>query len=193
MTNNTLMPNVGLRVQPDRQEPGWISATFKRWLVENLRNARKILYQDVSTYTTVTTNPTDLGSYAIPANMLEQNGHGLKFLITGNHAATANNKTLTVVWGGVTIFTSGAVAANNKQFVVEGTIYRTGPATQEINTWGTVVNSAVVDGGRTAGVADLTVAQILKVNVTDATAAGGTIQRTALIEKLDNFDYANGR
>src|SRR6185437_7311642 len=170
MTNNTLMPNVGLRVQPDKQEPGWTSQTFKRWLLENLRNARKVLYQDVTPYTTATTNPTDLGSYSIPANMLEQNGHGLKFLFTGTHAATANNKTLTVVWGGVTIFTFGAVAANNKQWVVEGVIYRLAPAVQEINTWGTVVNGIVVDGGRLAGAADLTAAQILKINVTDATA-----------------------
>lgn len=192
MTNNILGPAVGLPVQPKTQEPGFTSQSFKRWLVENLRAARKNLYSDVGPYPTLGLGAANLGNgYNIPANLLAQTGEGLYINVRGIYAANANNKTLLIAFGGVTIVTTGALAANATFFELEVWIYRVTSATQRQYGKG-IANNAVVNINRVAGALDLTAAQLITINATTPTAIGDLTVEHVLVEKLDQPNFASG-
>lgn len=80
----------------------------------------------------VGTGVDDLITYSIEAGKLAADGDYLEFTMTFDFAANANNKQITVVYGGTTIYASGAGAQNDGSMEIKGTIIRTGAATQRI-------------------------------------------------------------
>jgi hypothetical protein len=88
------------------------------------------------------TNTTDVGNvgagvddlitYTIPAGKLATNGDYLEFTMTFVFAANANSKQVQVIYGGTTVYASGAQAQNDGTMEIRGTIIRTGAATQKI-------------------------------------------------------------
>lgn len=72
----------------------------------------------------------DLMTYSIPAGSLATNGDTIHVVCAGIFAANANNKTLTLVYGGTTLISTGAVAFNAADWHIEAWITRTGATTQ---------------------------------------------------------------
>lgn len=69
-------------------------------------------------------------SYSIPAGTMATDGDRVEFKYVATFAANANNKTILAVYGGTTMYTSGTVAKNGGSVTVEGSVVRTGAATQ---------------------------------------------------------------
>lgn len=98
------------------------------------------------------TGATDLITYSLPANSLTNNGDILEITAWGKYAANANSKTVALAFGGQTILTTGAIAANNGTWSIKATIIKTATATQEIVSEILSSNSSVSDSAtRTAG------------------------------------------
>ena len=72
----------------------------------------------------------DLITATIGGSTMSVNGNGIKITAWGTTAANANNKTITLNYGGTTLVTSGAVGFNNAPWYIEATVIRTGAATQ---------------------------------------------------------------
>lgn len=81
---------------------------------------------DVSTIGNVGTGNDNLLAFTIVANALANTGDYAEFDAFGEFAANANNKTLQVVYGGTTIFNTGAVAFNGSNWRLNVKILRTG-------------------------------------------------------------------
>lgn len=77
---------------------------------------------------------TDLMSTTINYGTLTQLGASIVISACGTTAANANNKTFKLKLGSTTIFTSGAIAMNNKDWTFQGEIVYNGGSSQ-IN-WG---------------------------------------------------------
>lgn len=72
----------------------------------------------------------DMKSVSIAANTLATNGDTIKFKAAFRCAANATTKRLRVKFGAMVLIDSTAIAHNNATIVIEGTIIRTGAATQ---------------------------------------------------------------
>lgn len=90
-----------------------------------------VLYVNSTAVGNVLTGEDTLMTYSLPADTLAVNNQSLRFEAWGTTAANGNTKTLKFYFGTdvETIFTS---ALNNVDWFVEGTIIRTGAATQKI-------------------------------------------------------------
>lgn len=90
---------------------------------------RPLAVSAVNVGTPANTNETVLKTYTIPAGMLRTNGIRLKYRFNGLFAANANTKNLRIRCGpvslaGTVVFASGAVAFNNTDWVLEGSLFR---------------------------------------------------------------------
>jgi hypothetical protein len=74
---------------------------------------------------------TDLFSYTLPASTLVTDGEIIEFSIAGTYAANGNSKTINVKFGSTTIYTTGGLAINAGEWVIKGTIMRTGASAQK--------------------------------------------------------------
>lgn len=129
------------------------------------------------------TGATDLITYDLSKNTLSSNGDLLEIEAWGTYAANANNKTVSLVFGGQTILTTGAIAANGGSWSIKAKIIRTASSTQEIISEIISSNSSVSESAtRTAGTQDLT-----SINTIKCVGTGGAssdITQYALIIKL---------
>lgn len=77
---------------------------------------------------------TDLMQFQLNFNTLGNIGKSIQILAAGKTAANANNKTFKLKLGATTLFTSGAIALNNKDWTFQGEIVSNGSTSQII--WG---------------------------------------------------------
>lgn len=83
----------------------------------------------------VGTGETDLSTYTLPAGTLSADGKVIRVTAWGTYAATANNKTVRLYFGGTNIAPgTGAVATSNGRWYVDGRVIRTGASAQEAFT-----------------------------------------------------------
>jgi len=109
------------------------------------------------------TGATDLITYSLPANSLTNDGDILEIDAWGTYAANANNKTVVLAFGGQTILTTGAIAANDGTWSMKAKIIRKTDSTQEIVSEILSSNTSVIDSAtRTAGTQDLTTALTIR-------------------------------
>lgn len=73
---------------------------------------------------------TTMQSLQIDFNTLSKLGASIQIFVCGKTAANANNKTYKVKLGATTLFTSGAVALNNKDWTFRGEIVSNGATAQ---------------------------------------------------------------
>jgi hypothetical protein len=89
------------------------------------------------------TGETTLKSFTNPWSTLATNGDYIRFRATLRTAGNANTKTIRVKYGATTLMTLGPAAFNADVLLIEGTIVRTGAATQRliasVQTVGTVI------------------------------------------------------
>jgi len=74
---------------------------------------------------------TDLFSKTLDANTLAIDGEVIEFQVAGTYAANANGKTINVKFGSATIYTTGSLAINSGEWIIRGTIMRTGASAQK--------------------------------------------------------------
>jgi hypothetical protein len=106
-------------------------------------NASGVLNMQVNSFSTAAGTGAQTGhTYTLPASALIDTGRGVRIKAWGHTAANANNKTVTVNFGAAT-FTTGAIAANAKDYYIDVTVVRTGASAQ---TWVTdgYVNGAPI-------------------------------------------------
>lgn len=133
-----------------------------------------------STATTGTSEET-LASYSLPANALCRDGQSVRIRAWGTTAANGNDKTEKLYFGSTTLISTGALAANAKDWYLEATVVRTGAATQTAVANGQA-NAAIVATDVTAPTEDLTAAVTIALKATDGTAAGGSILKGFSVE-----------
>ena len=137
-----------------------------------------------STATTATAEET-LASYAMPANTLNRDGQALLIRAWGITAANGNNKTQKLYLGATALISTGALAANNKDWYLEALVVRSGAATQT-SVGNGQANAAIVASDVVAGAEDLATALTIALKATDATAAADTTLKGFHVEMLQN-------
>lgn len=125
-----------------------------------------------------------LQSYTIKANSLMVNGASLRVTARGYTAANGNNKTLKAYWGTTAIYTSGALAANNKPWSVDIIIKRLSSTTLTAYAI-SEANATLVAAQRTAITADPTAATLIKFTG-EATSNDDIVQDVLIVESLPN-------
>ncbi len=120
----------------------------------------------------------DLLSWSMPANQMYADNVALMIHVWGKTAANADNKTAKLHFGVTELVTTGALAANNKDWFIEATVVRTGAATQECIAKG-VANGAIVSPNQRSGAEDLTAAVTIKV--TGEATNNDDIEQTGMV------------
>lgn len=132
----------------------------------------------------VGTGEDNLITYSVPANMLLVNGQYLRFEMAGTFAASANNKRVRVYFGSTLLFDTGALAITAAgDWIVRGTILRTGAATQRCMTE-FISNEAAMLASCDYVDATETLSGALTLKATgEATADNDIVQKFLLVEK----------
>lgn len=87
---------------------------------------------------------TTIASYTVDVGTLAKNNSSMLIFACGQTAANGNNKTLKLKLGSTTLFTSGAIASNNKDWTLQAEIVRTGAATETAWTQYNINGSAPI-------------------------------------------------
>jgi hypothetical protein len=163
-----------------------VGETIQKVYSANPTIARRLIQPFTSSTQTqnITTGVTDLTTYTMVARTLEADYQGVKVRIWGITAANGNNKTVIMYFGNLQLLTTGALAANNKDWYVEATILRTGSAFLECIATGQF-NGALIQSTRTSSVnRDYTIDNIIKCTGTGG-ATGDILQTGMTIEFID--------
>ncbi len=126
-----------------------------------------------------------LGTYALPANALDQAGRRLRIRAAFHCATNGNNKTMKLYFGGSSIATPTA-ATSNKNAYLEMDVVKSGASTQIVWAKGIVDTTAVTPYVNASGSDTDTAAITIKATGTDGTDSAGDIV-------LDDFsvEYLN--
>jgi hypothetical protein len=136
--------------------------------------------------TAANTTETDLWTYTLPANALDQDGKAIRVTTWGTTAATANTKRMRLYVGSTLVADNGATAANNLSWRHTVLIIRTGAAAQVNLGEYQIQNTVSATAGHVASTADTTAAITIKLSGTNGTAAANDIVfRGALVEALN--------
>lgn len=92
------------------------------------------LTTDTTSVGNVGSGADDLITFALEKNTLLNTGDALEITAYGTQAANANNKTIKLLLGSTELFSTGAVASNDKDWELTCRITRTGVATQKCTT-----------------------------------------------------------
>lgn len=125
--------------------------------------------------TAANTTETDGHTYTLPANTLSANGKAVRVRAWGQTGATANTKTVKLYLGATVVYTTGAVAANNKDWYLEAVITRTGVGTQTILIIGHFNGALIVASTRATATVDETTALALKTTMQNGNATSADI------------------
>jgi hypothetical protein len=168
-----------------------IGHTTARVLVQSPTRVRRNLAPFLSTTGVQNTGAgeDDLITYSMPANTLEQNGQGVRITAWGITAANANNKTVKAYFGNLQVFTTGVLAANNRDWRIEVVLYRSGTTNMEGHAKGQF-NATEIQVARVSSInRDYTVANTIKFTG-EGTADGDILQTGMSVEFLDSNGWA---
>lgn len=140
-----------------------------------------------TTCTIADTNTTDLWTFNLPANTLNEDGKTVRITAWGTTAANVNNKTEQATFGGTVIATRGPNADSGFSWVLRADVMRTGASAQlahgnsEAATTGAVAAYVL----RTTTIAaDNTQPITLKVTGLNGTASAGDVCVNAVFVEL---------
>lgn len=124
----------------------------------------------------VTTGATDLYDYTVPANTLINNGDKLVFNISGIYANNSDIKTITVYFGGSNFALNPAPLSVAGEWVIDGTIIRTGATTYRINIVNKINGNSTAYSNTTGSVTNYTGTNVFKISGTGGASADITAQ-----------------
>lgn len=165
----------------------YLDANYKNWTVIDAGKVKKALGVNCivdSKYTStgnVGTGEDTLYTYDLPGNTLSINGEGVRIRAWGKTAANANNKTLKLYFGSL-LFSSGAIAVNDKDWVLDAVILRAGNTDQTASVSGIYNGAAVIQSTTLTEV----MANDVTIKVTgEATANNDIFIIGAFVEQLN--------
>ena len=126
---------------------------------------------------------TDLITYTLPANVLNNNDYFLEITSSGIVGANANNKTIKLYLGSTLLLTTGAVAANSGSWEIKATIIRTGASQEKCSCCIISSNNLILDSNTYTLAAEDTSTN-LAIKCTGQGTATGDITQEFLIIKL---------
>ena len=144
-----------------------------------------VLSVNVTAATTSGTSEETVASYSLPANSLCRTGQVLRIRAWGATAATGNNKTQKITFGSATVVSTGALAANDKDWFLEALVVRSDSDAQ-VMLGGGQANGALVQYDASTATEDEDAAITIALKATDATAAAGTLFKGMIVEMLQN-------
>lgn len=156
----------------------------RQWRDVANSSAVKRIYETLADVNSASAGAVDAVELSIPANFLNANGQALRIRAFGTTAANENNKTVAITFDGTTLLTTGALAANNKNWDLDVTIYRVGATAQRVIGRG-VANDALVATGYSALTKNLATALALKVVLTGPTTNADVVLKGCTVELLD--------
>lgn len=129
------------------------------------------------------TTPTTGHTYTLPLNSLAYTGEAIRIRVWGVTGATVNNKTVTLAFGGQTVYTSGAVAANATPYYIEATIFQTSLGNQTALVQGTFNNVplTVAQSRVTLTLPTTTTNEAITTTLTNGTAAAADITENGFV------------
>lgn len=132
----------------------------------------------------VGTGEDDLITYAMEKNVLLNAGDSVSIEAFGTFANNANNKTVKLILGSTTLFSTGAVAFQNQDWAIRSTIIRTGSATQKcITTFYTDYSDITNIADYVSGTEDFTTSLTIKCTG-EATSNNDIIQEGLIIKQF---------
>lgn len=129
------------------------------------------------------TSAQNLMTYSLPANQLKA-GRGLRIRAAGSTAANADNKTVALAFGATTLITSGALAANNKDWELEAFVYFGADTTHQVAVGKGQANGSQLQVATSAPAEDVTGAVTIAMVGTDGTSAASDITCKLLCVEL---------
>lgn len=132
------------------------------------------------------TTETDLITYTFPATSLSTNGDYVKVKAFGITGANANTKTMRLYFGTTVIASNDITTApNNGDWVLEGTVVRTGSNTQESTAHG-IVGSTQQTHSHSAHTETDSSSITIKVTGENAVATASDITAKGLVIEFEN-------
>lgn len=182
------IPNVGN--EPVVDEKGIFRSTWARYMAElslriggsDLYNLGGRLVTNNTAVGNVTSGEDALITYSLKKNTLHNDGDVIEIAAYGTTAANGNNKTIKLILGSTTLFSTGVLAFNNKAWCIKAIITRTGAATQQIiatfsGDLSLITNVATF----TAGTEDLTTNLTIKCTGTSGSSTTDDIIQKGLV------------
>ena len=145
-----------------------------------------IIFQDFTAHNSAQGTNEVFSTYSLPAGVLGAVGRTIRVHWFGTTAANGNSKLTRLAFGAASVsMTTGAIAANNKDWEMTATITATGAATQVIDPSGSTFNGIrlAITGALTATETASGALTIATQN-TAATAASDIVQLGMTVEVL---------
>jgi len=140
------------------------------------------LFQSTTTTGNIGAGEDNLISYAMPANVLSENGTSIDIEAFGTVAANANNKRIKLKLGTTTLIDTTVVAANAGSWSIKCTIIRTGAATEKSIASILSDNALIVDSATYTAAAEDTATALNIFCTGEATNDNDIIQEGLLIK-----------
>ena len=169
------------------QDPSQLNATINT-LIQSINSGVNgtLASATADASTTATTVETTLQTYTLPASQLSANGQALRIQCWGSTGANANNKTIKLYFGGVSM-TTGAYAGNAQSWFLRMLVQRRTATTQSVQTEGVAGTGSLTPIAVTnqAGTETLTSTVVIKCTGTNGTASATDITAAGmLVEQL---------
>jgi hypothetical protein len=143
------------------------------------------LYSNMTAVGNVAGGEDDLITYTLPKNTLHNKADVLEITAFGITAANGNNKTIKLILGTTTLFSTGVLAFNNKPWCIRAEITRTDAATQvSIATFNGDFALLTNTATYIAGTEDFTTNLIIKCTGTSGSSTTDDVIQKGLTVKL---------
>jgi hypothetical protein len=159
---------------------GWLD-----WVMQKLKFGVQMLCMNITSTTTAAAAENNLMTFLLRANTLARAGQAVRIKVWGLTAANANAKTLKFYIGATQLVTTGALAANDKDWYLEILIIRGSSGSAQVVFVNGTFNNALVLAVATTAAEDLTTGLTLKCTATSDTAAADIIQKGMIVELLN--------
>lgn len=179
--------------EPVVNEAGLFKAAWARYMFElwtrvggsDLYSLGGQLHSDMNAVGNIIGGEDDLIKYTLSKNTLHNDSDVLEIVAFGTTAANGNNKTIKLILGSTTLFSTGVVAFNNKPWCIRAEITRTAAATQvSIATFNGDFSLLTNTATYIAGAEDFTTNLIVKCTGTSGSSTTNDIVQRGLIIKL---------
>ncbi len=143
------------------------------------------LYSSMTPVGNITSDEDTLITYTLPKNTLHNDTDVLEIVVFGITAANGNDKTIKLILGSTTLFSTGVVAFNNKPWCIRAEVTRTGAATQvSIATFNGDFALLTNTATYVAGTEDFTTNLVIKCTGTSGSSTTDDVIQKGLIVKL---------
>lgn len=133
----------------------------------------------------ITSGEDSLITYTLPKNAMHNNGDVLEITAFGITASNSNNKTIKLIIGSTTLFSTGILAFNNKAWCINAKITYTGTATQvSVATFNGDLALLTTTATYVTGTEDFTTNLTIKCTGTSGSSTTNDVVQEGLIIKL---------